>query len=442
MPRTSIDTETAHIIGVEAFTYLYPLPLLEFTRGQMTNVAEPAGLHTPMQTFVHARAFPTADFKDVVRPNFDTLYSSAWLDLSAEPMIVTVADAGDNYYLLPMYDMWGEVFACPGSRTTGSGRGEFALVGPGWEGELPAGVRRYDAPTSVVWIIGRTEASPETYEQVHAFQDGLTVQPLSTYGTKAVPPGGTVDPKVDDTTPPLRQVAALSSAEFFAMAAELLKLYPPHFNDYPVLDRLAQIGFVPGESFDLAAAPEAVRAGLETAAAEAMQKITEEQLHIGKHANGWLMNTESMGNYGTNYLRRACVELVGLGANLAEDAIYPLIFADSDGQPFTGEHSYVWHMTAEQIPPVNAFWSLTLYDAEGFQVANELNRFAIGDRDHLEFNADGSLDIWVQQASPGAARESNWLPAPAGGFNLCARLYYPKPAALDDTWSPAPVTKA
>ena len=130
-----------------------------------------------------------------------------------------------------------------------------------------------------------------------------------------------------------------------------------------------------------------------------------------------------------------------LGANLAEDAIYPLAYIDADGQPFTGKHRYVWHLAQEDLPPVNAFWSLTLYDAEGFQVANDLNRFAIGDGDDLAFNNDGSLDIHIQNDMPGSGT-SNWLPAPEGGFNLCSRLYYPKPEALDGTWTPPAVTKA
>ena len=437
-----VDEQLAHDIGVEGYTYLYPLVLMDVTRRQMTNV-EKAGQvmgRGPADVFVNIPAFPPAEFRDVVRPNFDTLYSVAWLDLHDEPRIVSVPAAGDNYYLLPMYDMWGEVFTCPGTRTTGGGAGALAICGPGWSGDLPAGVRRYDAPTPWVWIIGRTEASVETYDKVHAFQAGLGITPLSAWGGAAPEVGGSVDPAVDNQTPPLRQVFALDAGAFFGYAAELLKEHPPHAMDYPVLDRLARLGFRPGESFDLSAADPVVREALVKAAPAAQKQITGEQTSLGRRVHGWEIITSNIGNYGTDYLTRACVELIGLGANLAADAIYPVVYTDADGQPFTGASSYVWHMDRDELPPVRAFWSLTLYDAEGFQVANELDRFAIGDRNDLRYNDDGSLDIHIRHRPPEDGT-SNWLPAPEGGFNLCARLYYPKPEVLGGTWAPPAVTK-
>jgi hypothetical protein len=438
----TIDTQTAYEIGVEGYTYLYSVVLMDLTRRQMTNVETPGALpgRGPADAFVNVPAFPPPDFRDVVRPNFDTLYSIAWLDLHDEPRIVTVPPAGDNYYLLPLYDMWGEVFACPGTRTTGSDGGDFAIVGPGWSGELPEGLRRYDAGTPWVWVIGRTEASVDTYDKVHAFQAGLKVTPLSKWGSELPPVHGTVDPSVDDKTPPLRQVFALDAAAFFGHAAELLKEHAPHPMDYPVLDRLARIGFRAGESFDLSEVDSSVPEALTRAVAAAQKQITDQQTRLGRHVNGWGVVTSNIGNYGTDYLTRACVQLIGLGANLASDAIYPIVYTDADAQPLHGDARYVWHMDRDDLPPVRAFWSLTLYDAEGFQVPNELDRFAIGDRDALAFNEDGSLDIHISRERP-ASGDANWLPAPDGGFNLCARLYYPRPQVLDGTWVPAPITK-
>jgi hypothetical protein len=232
----------------------------------------------------------------------------------------------------------------------------------------------------------------------------------------------------------------MDADEFFGYASELLQEHPAHAQDYPMLDRLARIGFNVGEAFDLSKAEDVVQATLTKAVPAAQQKITEKQTELGRSVNGWRLTTENVGNYGTNYLMRACVELIGLGANLPDDAIYPLLYTDAAGKPFSGEERYVWHMSAGELPPVNAFWSLTLYDAEGYQVANELDRFAIGDRDDLSFNDDGSLDLLIQHDEPEQG-SSNWLPAPAGGFNLCARLYYPKPEALDGTWTPPAVTR-
>jgi hypothetical protein len=439
----AVDAQTAFDIGVEAYTYLYPLLLMEATRRQMTNVEKAGEVvgRGPADVFVNVPIFPPAEFRDVVRPNFDTLYSVAWLDLREEPRIVSVAAAHDNYYLLPHYDMWGEVFACPGTRTTGGEAGAFAIVGPGWTGDLPEGVRRYDAPTSWVWIIGRTEASVETYDKVHAFQAGLEITPLSAWPGDPPAVTGRHDAAVDDKTPPLRQVFALDAAGFFEQAADLLQQHRPHFQDYPILDRMAQIGFHAGDSFDLAAAEPVVKKALGDAVPAAQKKITDRQTKLGDQVNGWRIMAHSIGNYGTDYLARACVELIGLGANLPEDAIYPIVYVDADGEPFSGANRYVWHFDHDQLPPVRAFWSLTLYDDEGFQVANELDRFAIGDRNDLEFAPDGSLDIYIQHEQPEAGT-SNWLPAPAGSFNLTARLYYPRSVALDGTWAPPPVKRA
>ncbi len=440
---SEIDQATADAIAVEAYTYLYPLVLMDLTRLQTTNVETPNARpgRGPADTFMHLRKFPAADFRDVVKPNFDTLYSAAWLPLHDEPRIVSVPDAGDNYYLLPIYDMWSEIFACPGSRTTGGVAASYAICGPGWEGTLPDGVERIDAPTPWVWIIGRTKAFPALYSHVHEFQDGMSAMPLSAWPGPAPAVTGTVDPAIDAETPPLRQVFALNAGDFFSYAAELMKEHAPHFNDWPVLKRLERIGIVPGESFDIAAATPEARAALEAAVPAAIKLITERQQTLDAPNDGWISLTESMGAWGTNYLRRACVDLIGLGANLAEDAIYPVSYVDVAGEPYSGEHDYKLHFAADALPPVHAFWSLTLYDDEGFQVANELDRFAIGDRDALEYNADGSLDILIQQARPESGT-SNWLPSPGGSYNLCLRLYYPKPEALDGSWLPPGVAKA
>jgi hypothetical protein len=438
-----LDPEIALAIGEEGYTFLYPLVLMDVTRRQMTNVAHTgeAPGRGPADAFTHVRAFPPGDFKDVVRANFDTLYSVAWVPLHEEPRVISLPAAGDNYYLLPMYDMWTDIFACPGTRTTGGVARDYALCGPGWDGELPEGLERIDAPTPWVWFIGRTKASPATYEAVHAFQDGMRITPLSVWPERAREPVGSPNPKIDAKTPPLRQVFAMNAAEFFAAAAKLVKEHPPHVNDGPVLQRLARVGFHPGASFDLTNATPQVRAALEAAVPAAQKRITEFQTRLGVEVSHWRLLTENMGTWGTNYLRRACIDLIGLGANLPEDAVYPLVYLDADGEPFTGAHDYLLHFEKDQIPPARAFWSLTLYDAEGFQVPNELDRFAIGDRDALALNDDGSLDLQIQHTRPDSGT-SNWLPAPDGGFNLALRIYLPATEALDGRWVPPAVTKA
>ena len=443
MATTQLDstTATAREIALEAYVYLYPLVLMERTRRQATNVERPGEVlgRAPVDAFAHFREYPPAEFKDVVKPNFDTLYSPAWLDLREEPQIVSLP-ATDLYYLAPIYDMWSDIFACPGTRTNGAVAGDFAICGPGWEGELPDGVRRLDCPTPWAWTIVRTKASPATYPEVRAFQDQLAISRLGEWPGPASEVVGSVDPTVDGKTPPLRQVFALDGTAFFGEAMEILREIPTHVADGPLLERMERIGLVPGESLDLAATPGGGEV-LEGAVPAAIKKITERQQTLVHPVEGWMSVTENIGSWGVNYLKRACIDLIGLGANLPEDAVYPISYLDVDGDPYDGSRSYVLHFDAEALPPAKAFWSLTMYEEEGFQVPNALDRFAIGDRDELRFNDDGSLDLQIAAAEPPEG-SANWLPSPTGSFNLCLRLYYPEASVLDGTWTPPGVRKA
>jgi hypothetical protein len=428
-------------IAQEAYIYLYPLILMDVSRKQMINTdPEVNPMGGPANAFTHIRAFPTADMRTVVRPNFDTLYSSAWLDLSDGPVILSTADTGGRYFLLPMLDMWTDVFAVPGKRTNGTGAASFAVVPPRWTGRLPADVERIDSPTSFVWIIGRTQTNGASdYEAVHNIQDGYKITALSGLGQPPRKVEQQIDPSVDTKTEPLRQVRNMAPAAYFSYGAELMKLNPPHITDWSSLARFRRIGLEAGESFDRDAVGADV---LAAGAAAGMQLMVEKTPTLARVVNGWQMNTDTMGVYGDYYLKRAIVAMVGLGANQPEDAVYPLNFSDASGNPVSGENRYVLHFSKEEIPPADAFWSLTMYDAEGFQVANPIGRFAIGDRDALQFNTDGSLDLYVQNENPGSGKESNWLPAPKSGpLSLTMRLYAPKPQALDGRWNPPPIKR-
>ncbi|OHC26614.1 MAG: hypothetical protein A2Y50_12440 [Pseudomonadales bacterium RIFCSPLOWO2_12_59_9] len=379
----------------------------------------------------------------MVRPNFDTLYSRSWLDLSREPVIVSMPATDGRYYILPFYDMWTNVFAAPGWRTSGTEAANWALLPPGWQGKLPAGVHGIPAPTPYVWIIGRIQTNgPADYANVNRLQDQMHITPLSQWGKPAQPAVASSDPAIDMHTEPLRQVNSMSAAEFFSRAAELLKVNPPQATDWSILERMRRIGLVVGQPFDLTKAEPQLRAALEQAPLTSLQLFKASLPSMGQVRNGWMVSTNSMGVYGNYYLKRAVVTLAGLGAIPVEDAIYPLNLADASGQPMTGEHRYQLHFAKEQLPPAEAFWSVTMYDGEGYQVANPLNRFAIGDRDALSYNADGSLDLYLQAQNPGAAKQANWLPAPASGaLGVTMRLYAPRPEALDGSWIPPAVQR-
>ena len=377
-----------------------------------------------------------------MRPNFDTLYSIAWLDLTKEALVVSAPDTDGRFYLLPMLDMWSDVFASPGWRTTGTQAGNFLVTPPGWSGTVPEGFTRLAAPTPYVWVIGRTKTDGAAdYPVVHKIQAGYKVTPLSRWGKTPEPVTVKIDPNVDMKTPPKTQVDTMPADKYFTYAAELLKLHPPHSTDQPIIAQMKRIGIEPGKSFDFAKLDPAIKKALESVPEEAQRLMTWKVATLARVVNGWSMNTDTMGVYGNYYLKRAMVAQLGLGANLPEDAIYPLNLFDDTGKPLDGANKYTLHFDKGATPPVNAFWSITLYDSEGFQVANVLNRFAVSSYMPFKNNADGSLDLYFQNESPGKGQGSPTGCPLRRGHSTCMRLYGPKTEALTGKWNPPPIAK-
>jgi hypothetical protein len=448
-----ISEQEAHGLGVDAYLYLYPLVIMDLTRRQMTNV--PAGKQPgfgPPNTFNNLPEYPPANLKVVVRPNFDTLYSVAWLDLTKEPIILSVPDTNGRYYLLQMLDMWTDVFASPGWRTTGTQAQHFLVAPAGWrpdlrdrfieEFRLPRETQRINAPTSHVWIIGRTKTDgPQDYDAVHEIQAGYKITPLSEWDRTARTVEVKPDPNVDMKTPAKLQVDAMPGDKFFAYAAELLKANRPHLTDEPIIAQMKKIGIEPGKSFDIEKVSPAVQTALDAAPANGQRLMEWKLPSIARVANYWSMNTDTMGVYGNYYLKRAIIAQQALGANVPQDAVYPMNLGDQAGRPLDGINKYVLQFDKNALPPVSAFWSVTLYDPEGYQVANPLNRFAVSSWMPLKYDPDGSLTLYFQNESPGKDKEANWLPAPKGAFNLLMRLYAPKSDVLTGKWNPPPVTK-
>ena len=341
-----------------------------------------------------------------------------------------------------MLDMWTDVFASPGWRTTGTQSADFLVTPPGWTGDVPEAFAQIASPTAYVWIIGRTKTDgPADYAAVHTIQAGYKVTPLSWWGNVPLLVTVKTDPKVDMKTPPMEQVHSMSAEAYFTYAAELLKLHPAHLTDQPILAQMKRIGIQAGKSFDFGKLDSVVKQALASVPVDARQLMKWKVPTIARVVNGWSMNTDTMGVYGNYYLKRAIVAQLGLGANLPEDAIYPLNLADQAGKPLDGANQYTIHFEKGAAPPVLAFWSITLYDADGFQVANVLNRFAVSSWMPFKYNADGSLDLYFQSDNPGKEKEANWLPAPKAPFNLTLRLYSPQAEALTGKWNPPPVTR-
>jgi len=438
-PAAPMTKQEALALGLDAYVYGYPLVTMEMTRRVMTNVPTAEGTRAPMGQFVRMRTYPDAAFRDVTAPNADTLYTTAWLDVSKEPWIMTTPDFGDRYFLLPMLSGWTDVFSVPGKRTTGGKAAIYAITGPSWRGTLPPGVIECKSPTGMVWVLGRIycDGSPKDYAAVHALQDEMRLMPLSSYGKMYTPPRTAVNSAIDMRTPVRDQVNALDATAYFNLLAELMAANPAAQADAAMMAKLARLGIAPGKRFD------AGSLGAEGAAAMAevpklgFERIMGQFAHAGVKENGWIFTTKT-GVYGTDYLDRALITAIGLGANRPQDAVYPTSEVDGAGQPYDGSKRYVMTFAKGQMPPVRGFWSLTMYDAQMFFVNNPLNRYDVSSRSPFVANADGSVDILIQNADPGPEKRANWLPAPSGKFVLMLRMYWPSetaPSILNGTWT-------
>jgi hypothetical protein len=442
-PAGPVTAKEAAETGIEAYIYGYPLATMEMTRRVMTNVEKPEGTRAPMGQVVRMRMYPDAAFRDVTAPNADTLYTTAWLDVGKEPWILSLPDAQGRYYLMPMLDGWTDVFQVPGKRTTGTGPQKYAITGPGWKGTLPAGVTEYKSPTAIVWLLGRIycTGTPEDYEAVHKMQDEVSIVPLSSYGQPYTPPAGAVDPNIDMKKPVRDQVNSLDATAYFNLLARLMKDNPPARADAIILAKMARLGIEPGKPFDPAKLDPAVAKAMGDVPKLGFEKIMAHFKQAGTMENGWVFSTKT-GVYGTDYVQRALITAIGLGANRPQDAVYPTSEADAEGKPYDGSKKYVMHFDKGQTPPADGFWSLTMYDDKYFFVANPLNRYTLSSRFNFKYNADGSLDLYLQNENPGPEREANWLPAPNGKFILMLRLYWPKersPSIINGTWRIPPV---
>jgi hypothetical protein len=448
-PQAPLTAAEAADIGVAAYIFAYPLVTMQATEKVMTNVEKPRGDKAPVGQFANLRKFPTSSFRTVTAPNADTLYSSAWLDLSHEPYVFSYPEMGKRYFMFPILDAYTDVLRTPGQRDNGGAASTYVITGPDWKWTtpMPAGAVEIKSPTNTVWILGRIycDTTPEDYQAVHALQDKLTLFPLSANGQNYTPPAGKVDPKVNEKVAVREQVDAMKVEDYFNAAARAMAKDPPTTFDATIVGRMARIGLRPGEPFDLKKLPPDAAAAFKDVPKTAQQKIMAQRDQGGANVkNGWVV-LQRTGSYGLNYDQRAFVAAVGLGANKAEQAVYPTTDVDGQGQKLSGANKYVLHFAPRETPPVKAFWSLTMYDKKMFFVSNALNRYSINvPRDQLKQNDDGSLDIYIQNAKPDAEVVSNWLPAPKGDFVLMMRMYWPTektPSILDGSWQPPAVTR-
>jgi hypothetical protein len=490
----SLHTEGIVKDAVDAYIYGYPLVTFDMARKQQTNVEKPDEQHAPMNQMIKMRTYLPIDNHCCAAPNADTLYTIAWLDVYKEPLILTTPEIKDRYYIVPLLDGFSEVIKVISSINDGAQAQTLAITGPGWSGTLPEGVTEVKSSTAIVWLLARiySTGTAEDYKVVNDIQDQFELVPLSAWGKPYTPPAGIVDPDFDMKTATRAQINSMDVYTYFNYLAHLLKTNPPKPEDADMVRKLARIGLVPGEDFDPSALQQLDAQAVESVTTVAQGELgTQPDVHARPHftqgvgevaeqdfdtsklatldrkliklapkigllkmamlmkqqptTNGWLYFTEGVGNWGTNYELRGMGNLLGPGWNRAEDAVYPISMKDADGNAYDGsKYNYVIHFDKGALPPVDGFWSLTMYDKDLFFVPNAINRYNVSQDDTFITNPDGSVDLYLQADSPGEDKKANWLPAPRGEFKLVLRVYGPskeQPSILDDSWTPPPVKR-
>jgi hypothetical protein len=452
--HAAVSAQEAKKIAIDAYVYGYSLITTEVTRVQMSNVNKVEALRAPMGEFINVKRYPPGDYRGVSAPNADTLYSLAWVDLGKEPTVFSHPDMGDRYYLFPMYSLWMPVIDSPGKRDAGGKAAKYLLTGPGWNGKVPSGMKQIKSPTRYLVILGRTYAdgTEEDYKAVNALQAQYKLVPLSQFGKSYEFRAPPVDPNpgFSMTDKPQAVIDAMDVSGYFNMLTRLMgDAAPPYAQDKPILAEMAKIGIEPGKPFDIKKLDPAAQAALADVPKAASAKIMEQKVKSGTKENGWLVPAAA-GRYGTDYLQRALVAAFGWPANMSQDAVYPYAVVDGNGKTLNGANKYTLTFKKGQTPPVNGFWSITMYFDDGgwWFVPNPLNKFTVSMRDNPRFNDDGSLTLCFQNDSPGKGKEANWLPAPKGDFILMLRMYWPKTTAPSilppgkGTWRPPAVMEA
>ncbi len=427
-------------IATAAYIYGYPLVTMEYTRRSFVNVATAGPKAAPMGQLAKFREYPAADDHRVTAPNADTLYTTAFFDVTKEPYVLKIPDSHGRYYLMPMLSGWTDVFQVPGKRTTGTAAQAYLITGPNWSGAVPAGLKQLKSPTGMVWLLGRIycTGTAADYTAVHAMQDAMVLEPLSALGTAYTPSAGVVNPAWQSKLSVRDQVGALTTDQYFTELASLMVDNPPAAADAPIVAEMAKIGIVPGKPFKSSALGASTATALAGVPKAAFDQIMGHFNSAGVTKNGWQIMT-STGLYGTAYLQRAFVTAIGLGANRPQDAVYPTSEAPSTSEKYNGSKTRVMHFAKGELPPVDGFWSLTMYTPEYFFYPNSLKKYTVSARNSLKTNADGSTDLYIAHALPAGVPQSNWLPSPAGAYILMMRLYDPKetaPSILNGTWAP------
>jgi len=443
-PPAAVTPDQARAIAKEA--YIYGFPLVDNYRVQyayFVDKQDPEYKGRWNQIHNTARVYTPED-KAVQTPNSDTPYSAVGADLRAEPQVLTVPPIEQNrYYSLQFVDSYTYNFAYVGSRTTGNGGGRYLLAGPNWKGNKPEGINEViRSDTDLAFVLYRTQLfGTSDIDNVKKIQAGYQIAPLSVYLNQPSPPPA---PPID-FTPALTPDQERTSPQFFEILGFALRFAPTLPAEKDLRARFASIGIGPEGNFDADKLTPEMRKAIEGGMADAWAEFDtfkKDKLDTGQVSSAQLFGTAE--DLKGNYLYRMAGAVLGIYGNTAAEALYPNFSNDSAGAPLTGVNKYTFHFAKDQLPPVNAFWSLTMYELpQSLLVANPIDRYLINSPmlPSLLPDPDGGYTLYIQNDSPGLAREPNWLPAPEGPFALVLRLYWPKPDALNGTWKAEPPVK-
>lgn len=437
-----ITEEIAYIRAMQTYVYGFPLVIMDLTRQVMTATPTPGELSAPINQFQKLRTTVPWDFNNVVRISTNSLWETAFLDLQNEPLIVTVPEANGVPIAVRWLNMWTDAIGTAGSRTPEMNAGNYLIAGPGWNGTVPAGIKMvFNCPTRYSWmLVELSAAGPQDFPKIHDVQDKFKVTPLSAWGTEYTPPATVpVDSNVDLTATPYDQLRLMTGEMFFKKLALLLKENPAYATDTDMIEKLNKLGVQPGKEFDPSKIGPRVLNGINNAPAEVWMKLATGP--YGMHAsNGWL-NMLNIARFRSDYQTRAYVAYMGLGAGIDEDIVYPTAFVDSHGKALDGAYKYVMHFEKAELPASqNGVWSISAY-RENFYEHNAINRYGLLPA-MVKYNADESLDVYLQANSPGADKESNWLPIPASGLvNVTIRIYDPSKQAREPGYKIPPITR-
>jgi hypothetical protein len=425
-------------LAAEALVVTYPLVLMDLARAQLTTSAAGA-LTAPINQFAHMGGFGDAPFAPVITPNRDTLTSSAWLDLSGEPLVLTVPDTAGRFYAMPLYDAWTSIFATIGARTTGTRGREFVLVGPRWRGRLPRHLPVVQSPTAMAWILAHIRSDgPEDHAAVRALQAGIQLTALGRWsGQPLVPEPRPVESGPRMASSPVARLARMEPREYFEVVAHLLAENPPHRADRVRIERMSALGVGPRHPPTWSVRERPLLQEIARGMANGLAQVEATGASLASSWSPWTC-PQDLGRRRSDPLLRAAAAWTGLGAWPRSDALFFTTRADASGRPLAGTEHYALRFAPGALPPAQAFWSLTVYEDVSLVIAERSGRPTLGDRDDLRHDPDGSTVVLLQSEPPDRD-DANWIQTPRGPFSLALRLFWPRPAALDGSWRPPPV---